>query len=234
MGYLKMWSTAFQVTNKNKTGLLIFVLFFCISCNNNVEEFKSRCQGGSDEFPLSNEIYKQLKKHPFDRYIAIKTGSDRSGSYNFYFLGKTAKSGIFIHANAASLTTGSIALAETKKAFLLLPENFDLLQNYIDSSETMSHLICGYMKINIDGKIRSVSFYNYIFETALEEPVSQRGVATMEHIKNYFRNTLLKNNPPEVFNKKTIDVSSIPQLSEKEIKKLMKRINNDPVFYEVP
>jgi len=234
MGYLKMWSTAFQITNKNKPGLLFFVLFFCISCNNNIEKFESRCQGGSDEFPLSNEIYKQLKKHHFDRYIAIKTGSDRSGSYNFYFLGRTAKSGILIHANAVSLTTGDITLSELNRAFLLLPENLGLLQNYIDSGETMSHLICGYMKINIDGKNRSVSFYNYIYEISLEEPVSHMGVATMVRIENYFRNILLETNDSRIFNRKITAVNLIPQPDDGEIIKLKKRVIDDPVFYEVP
>ncbi|VAW69467.1 hypothetical protein MNBD_GAMMA10-1304, partial [hydrothermal vent metagenome] len=176
----------------------------------------------------------QLEKQHFDRYIAIKTGSDRSGSYNFYFLGRTAKSGILIHANAVSLTTGDITLSELNRAFLLLPENLGLLQNYIDSGETMSHLICGYMKINIDGKNRSVSFYNYIYEISLEEPVSHMGVATMVRIENYFRNILLETNDSRIFNRKTTAVNLIPQPGDGEMIKLKKRVSDDPVFYEVP
>ena len=227
-----MWSTAFQITNK--AVFFVFILIFSVSCNNGAGDFESRCQGGSDEYPLSNEIYKQLKKHHFERYIAIKTGSDRGGSYNFYFLGEMAESGMLIRANAVSLTIGYLTISELNKAFRLLPENMSLLHDYIDSGETMSHLSCGYMKVNVSGINRSMSFYNYIYETSLEEPVSHLGVATMVRIENYFRNILLENNDSRIFNEKTIAVSFIPQPNDGEIKKLKKRISDDPVFYELP
>jgi len=216
--------------------LLFIFIISCssVACSNKAKEFDLQCQGGWDEqLALSNTIYNKLSEHKYTRYLSVKMGDDR-GSYSLNFLGQTADSGVFLHANENEIVTNSISLTEVEKAFAFLPKDLQSLKGYTGSGDVWVHLSCEYMKIKTSGYTTILSFHDHILKESLIEPVSNQSVAALVKLKNYFKYHLLETAKKRSDNLNVINVNTIASLNKDAVMAIKNRKTSHRLFYEIP
>lgn len=218
----------------NKYFLIIILSCSSFACSNRVQEFDRQCQSGWEaQSNFSNIIYNKLSQYNYTSYISIKEGNDR-GNYNFYFIGQSNSSGLFLHANKSKIMIRSIPLSEVEMAFSFLPQETQTLDGYTGKGETWSHLACSYMEINKPRYTKTLSFHDYILMHSQASSSSRLGVSTFLKIKKYFDGRLLGSDLAIENDLNSINAENTSNMDAKVILDVNARKQNKPLFYEIP
>jgi hypothetical protein len=221
-------STVLEIMNKFFFILVVSSTIF--ACSTKTKEFDLQCQSGWKEaLPLSNTIYNKLSEYEFLRYISVKSGNDR-GAYDFYFLGQTSDSGIFLHADKAKLTLAKVSPKVVSEAFSLLPKDINTIKGYTGSGDIWAHLSCEYMKISTSEQVKTLTFRDIMLLPSDTDPASRQGVETLKNVKSYL-NTYFEKQSEDLT---TIKVETLPELEKESAKTISERKTKYQLFYEIP